>query len=95
MRNELEFCYETYLKEFIEQRVEKLTVAAEKQPQYIKGKASIQHLIEKATTVMESEDVELLVNAIRGVDITIHEYVYYMGIKDGIWLSDKVDKMRK
>ncbi|MDO4416504.1 MAG: hypothetical protein Q4C20_15640 [Erysipelotrichaceae bacterium] len=94
MANEIEYTLQSYLNSFIEKRVEQLTGIAEKQPDYLQSKQSIKHLIDNASQYMEPEDLDTLINAVRGADISIYEYMYHMGIRDGIWLSANIDQIK-
>lgn len=95
MNNELEYMIDPFLDDFIQRRIEQLVVEAEKLPAYIKSRESIQDLIDKASAVMEKDDLETLISAIRGTDIAIHEHIYRVGLKDGIWISNQIEALKK
>ncbi len=94
MANEIEYTLQSYLNSFIERRVEQLTGDAEKQPDYLQSRQSIEYLIDEASQHIEPEKLETLINAVRGADIAIYEYMYHMGIKDGIWFSAHIEQMK-
>lgn len=95
MNDELEYRFEPFVEEFIQKRIEQLVVEAEKLPAYIASRKGIQDVIEKASVVMDAEDLEALISAVRGTDIAIHEHIYYVGLKDGIWISNQIDTLKK
>lgn len=95
MNHELEYMFEPFLEEFIQRRIEQLVADAEKLPTYIASRKAIQDLIDKASTVMDAEDLETLISAVRGTDIAIHEHVYHIGLKDGIWISNHIEELKK
>ncbi|MBQ7885846.1 MAG: hypothetical protein IJ313_03025 [Clostridia bacterium] len=95
MDREQESIFSPYIDAFIAQRVEELTATAEKSPEYIKGQKAIQKLIDKAEKVMDSEGLETLISAVRGTDIPIYEYIYRIGLQDGIWISDHIEQLKK
>lgn len=94
MKSKQESIFAPLFDSFIAQRVEQLTTEAEKLPDYIKGRDSLQDLLAKASSVMGPEDLEAMVTAIRGMDVAIHEYVYHVGLKDGIWIAGQFDKLK-
>ena len=95
MNNELEHMIDPFLDDFIQRRIEQLVVEAEKLPAYMKSRKSIQDLIDKASAVMETDDLETLISAIRGTDIAIHEHIYRVGLKAGIWISNQIEVLKK
>lgn len=95
MEKELGHVFQFFMDTFVEERVEQLTIDAEKTEGYIKGRRNMQHLIEKASRYIDLEDLDILINAVRGADIAIYEYMYKTGIKDGIWLSDHIEQIKK
>lgn len=95
MENKQEQVLSRHIGIFVARRVEELTTEAEQQTEYINARASIQEFIDKDARSMDSENLETLISAIRGADIPIYEYIYQMGVKDGIWLSEKIEHLRK
>lgn len=64
MKSKQESIFAPLFDSFIAQRVEQLTTEAEKLPDYIKGRDSLQDLLAKASSVMGPEDLEAMVTAI-------------------------------
>ena len=95
MKNEQESAFTAYLQAFVAQRVEELAVDAEKQREYIKGREAIQEIMDEVSKTVEAETLDTLISAVRGADVPIYEYMYRIGLKDGIWLSDRIDYIKK
>ena len=49
----------------------------------------------QATEAMAADDVDCLINAARGMDIPIFEYIYQIGLIEGIRMSDLIEQMRQ
>lgn len=95
MKNDQESVFSLYFESFSAQRVEVLTLEAEKTQEYLQGRNEIQEVIDATAKVMDSEALETLISAIRGADIPIFEYMYHAGIKDGIWISGQIEQVKK
>ena len=95
MKNEQESIFAPYLNAFVSQRVEQLTSEAEKLPAYKQSRESIKDQLSKAASAMGAEDLETLISAIRGTDIAIFEHIYRSGLRDGIWISGRLDQMKE
>lgn len=95
MKNEQESIFAPYLDAFIAQRVEQLAAEAEGLPAYVESRTSIQDVIAKAASVMDSEELETLISAVRGTDIAIYEHIYRTGLKDGVWIAGQLEQLKQ
>jgi len=84
-----------YFEEFISRRVEELTIEAEKKPDFLQERSNLQTLIDEAAKAMGMEAVDLLISAVRGLDVFVSEYIYCTGIKDGIYFADYMDRIKE
>jgi hypothetical protein len=84
-----------YFKAFIQERVERLVLEGEKLPEFLQGKEELAPMRKQAAEAMDADEVDCLINAARGMDIPIFEYIYQTGIMDGIKMSGLIEQMKK
>ena len=84
-----------YFKAFIQERVERLVSEGEKLPEFLQDKEELIPLREQAVEGMDSDEVDCLLNAARGLDFPIFEYIYQTGIMDGIKMAALIEQVKK
>jgi hypothetical protein len=82
----------SYLKSFIEMRVEKAGIRAGQNKRARNSRLRIEEIQRMIVSKMSFEDEELLLQyeeAISAKDVIIYERIYWQGLKDGIRIANK------
>ena len=95
MKDQQDHIHEQYIRAYVSSRVEQLTAEAEKQPSYNESRLAVNDIVARMQSYISKEDLDMLISAIRGVDVAVYEYIYCAGVQDGIWLSGNIEQIKQ
>ena len=84
---------EELFQEFIEERAERLTLKAEKSPEYKAAQEKMMKSIQEVSKDIPELDLEVLINNVKEGETPLMRYCYRAGLIDGIHIAGTIDRL--
>ena len=86
---------EELFQEFIEERAERLTLKAEKTPEYKTAQEKMMESIQEVSKGIPELDLEVLINNVKEGETPLTRYCYRAGVVDGIRIAGLIKRLEK
>ncbi len=91
--NSMEYDPEPYIRKFLIEPVGKLAREGEWLPEARSTMAEMRNAKNKLEKEASKLEVEELIDAVRNVDFVVEEYIYRVGMAEGVALADVIQRM--